>query len=168
MVPAPFRALCLLVALLVLSSCGYRLIAPGETDHGVRVRLGALRDLSPGARLSDALRRSLHAALGASLTDSTADEPETPELRGEIRRMDAQPLAFANGVRQVDEVVVQATLELWDPAGRLLWLSGTVERRAVRDLSGSALSAMVEDQRATAAAVEAVARALAERLRERA
>lgn len=167
MVPASIRALCLLTALLV-SGCGYRWVAPGAAGEALRVRLGALRDQTPGARLGDALRRSLHVALGASLVDASADTAGTPELRGEVRRLDALPLAFAGGVRQVDEVVVQATLELWDPSGRLLWLSGTVEGRAARALSGEALSALVEDHRAVAAAIDAAARALAERLMERA
>lgn len=167
MLPPSVRALCLFAALLA-GSCGYRWVAPGETGSDLRVRLGALRDQTPGARLGDELRRSLQVALGAALVDAPADASRSPELRGEIRRLDAQPLAFAGGVRQVDEVVVQATLELWDPAGRLLWLSGAVEGRAARTLSGEALSALAEDHRAVAAAVDAVARALAERLMERA
>ena len=160
-------ALGLMVALLV-SGCGYRWVAPGDSANELRVRLGALRDHTPGARLSVELRRSLHQALGASLVDASRRDANPLELRGEVRRLDALPLGFADGIRQVDEVVVQATLELWDAQGRLLWLSGPVERRASRLLTGAALSAVVEDQRAVAAAVDAVARALAARLLENA
>jgi hypothetical protein len=144
-----------------LSGCGYRWVTPDGPGLASSVRFGHIEDLSPGGRLGDRLRTALRVELGADVQVAPAEERTIPELVGRVEVLPEVPLAYASGVRLADEVVVRASVELRADDGRLLWLSGPVERRAPRLRAGTATETFAARRRALETAVDELAHALA-------
>jgi hypothetical protein len=146
---------------VAVSSCGYRWVTTDSPGLASSVRFGHIEDLSPGGRLGDRLRGALRTELGADVHVAQSDERSIPELVGRVEVLSEVPLAYASGVRLADEVVVRASVELRADDGRLLWLSGPVERRAPRLRAGTATETFAARRRALETAVDELAHALA-------